>query len=516
VLPSSDLVRALLWGCLFLAACEGSDTPEELPRQSFDGGTDAGDVDAAADAQVDAQREAGPQADAGAGSDANVSDAAPGALCPSSALVPEGCVDLGGRDERLAGLCDGFDNNCDGRVDEGCPCDLGSVRPCFPGPPSRAHTGACSMGLQTCEPAGEFGALGKCVGATAPRAETCDGLDNDCNGCADDVQACVAVLKCPAAGDPRIPRGVPFGTVQLDASAFYTGTDIASVQWSIEGSPCDKLFLEIPGTSASASNGQLSFVLQGANQMRASARFTLSGIYAVTLRLVLKSGEEVGCTFPVQVAGPGLRVELCWDKTGPTSAGNPLDLDLHLARRGSTATLSSAQDFYYDTFSPPFDPAGVGLWGHPNTPNASGCLTGDPSLDLIHGMRGNCLNPRLDADNQDRTDRYVAENINLDNPRAGEQFQIAVQHTSDAAMRTRARVNVYCAGTLRGSYELDPQRAAFSDSSGNREYWHVAQIAPSVDGNGVMTDCSLVPLTPSDAPGTPLATVGPLDITWRE
>jgi hypothetical protein len=372
------------------------------------------------------------------------------------------------------------------------------------------------MGVQTCEPAGEFGALGKCVGASPPSAEICDGLDNDCNGCPDDLRACNPVLTCPAAGDPRIPRGTPFGTVQLDASAFYSGKDIASVHWSVEGSPCDRLFLEIPGSPATSSNGMLSYVLSGADQPRASVRFTLSGTYPVTLELRLKNGERVGCTFPVQVTGPGLRVELCWDKTGPTSAGQPLDLDLHLARRGSTTQLSSAQDFYYDTFSPPFDPAGVGIWGHPNTPNAAGCLTGDPSLDLIHSTRQNCLNPRLDADNQDRTDRYVAENINLDNPRPGEQFQIAVQHTSDAKQRTRARVNVYCAGKLRGSYQLDPQQTAFSDSSGNREYWHVAQIAPNVSASGVMTDCSLLPLTRDAAAGEPLVTVGPLEITWRD
>jgi Putative metal-binding motif len=518
VLSSSDLSRALLCGCLFLAACEGDGVPDELARQTWndDGADAAEDAGTELDAQSDAARDAGPQSDAAA-PDASSSDAAGASvMCPSSALVPTGCLDLPGRNEHIAGLCDGLDNNCNGTVDEGCPCELGSVRPCFVGPPGRAHTGACGMGVQTCEPAAEFGALGKCVGATAPSPEICDGLDNDCNGCSDDIDACVPVLKCPAAGDPRIPRGVPFGTIQLDASAFYGASDVASVHWSIEGSPCDKLFLGIPGSSASASNGQLSFVLQGENQVRASVRFTLSGTYPVNVRMTLKNGEEIGCTFPVQVAGPGLRVELCWDKTGPTAAGNPLDLDLHLARRGSTAQLSSAQDFFYDTFSPPFDPAGGGLWGHANTPNASGCLTGDPSLDLIHSLRGNCLNPRLDADNQDRTDRYVAENINLDNPRAGEQFQIAVQHTSDAAMQTRARVNVYCAGALRGSYELDPQRTAFSSVSGNREYWHVAQIAPSVDANGVMTDCSLLPLTAADAPGTPLVSLDSPAITWRE
>jgi hypothetical protein len=438
------------------------------------------------------------------------------ALCPAASFVAEGCLDLGGRREVSAGLCDGLDNDCNGSVDDGCPCDLGSVRPCFGGPPGRAHSGACHMGTQTCEPAGEFGALGKCLNASVPSPETCDGLDNDCNGCSDDLRACVPVLMCPTADDPRIPKAKPFGTIQLDASAFYSGSDIASVRWAVDGSPCDKLFLGIPGSPATTSNGQLSFVVSGADQLRASVRFTLSGTYPVTLKLKLKSGEEVGCTFPVNVVGPGLRVELCWDKTGPTSAGNTLDLDLHLARRGSTTSLGSKQDFFYETFSPPPNPAGLGLWSHPNTPGAAGCLTGDPSLDLIHSTRQNCLNPRLDADNQDKSDRYVAENINLDNPRAGEQFLVAVQHTSAAAMRTRARVNVYCAGSLRGSYELDPARTAFSDTTGNREYWHVAQIAPNVNASGVMTDCRLQPLHSANAATEPLVTFDAQNINWRD
>lgn len=534
---SSVVARACLAACLTLAACSDDvaalPEPSESDAQSVDAGlTDAAGIgpdaafdadqswDAESDATLDAavgSPEAQAETQADAQPEASLRDAASAsALCPAASFVPEGCVDLAGRREVSAGLCDGLDNDCNGSVDEGCPCDLGSVRPCFPGPPGRAHSGACHAGTQTCEPAGEFGALGKCVGASVPSPELCDGLDNDCNGCSDDLRACMPVLMCPAADDPRVPKGKPFGTVQLDASAFYTGSDIASVRWTVEGSPCDNLFLAIPGSPATASNGQLSYVLSGADQPRASVRFTLSGTYPVNLRLKLKSGEEVGCTFPVSVAGPGLRVELCWDKTGPTSAGNPLDLDLHLARRGSTPSLGSKQDFFYDTFSPPLNPAGVGLWGHPNTPGASGCLTGDPSLDLIHSTRKNCLNPRLDADNQDKSDRYVAENINLDNPRKGEQFLIAVQHTSVAAVRTRARVNVYCAGSLRGSYELDPTRIAFSDSPGNREYWHVAQIAPNVDASGVMTDCSLQPLHSASAATEPLVSYDSPAINWRD
>ena len=66
-------------------------------------------------------------------------------------------------------LCDGFDNDCDGTVDEGRPgddeaCDTGEL-------------GVCGIGLGVCED-GEF----TCVQTEFPSPEFCDNLDNDCDG----------------------------------------------------------------------------------------------------------------------------------------------------------------------------------------------------------------------------------------------------------------------------------------------------------------------------------------------
>jgi hypothetical protein len=85
-----------------------------------------------------------------------------------------------------AEVCDGFDNDCDGKVDEG-------VRPsCGVGLCSRYALGCSS----NCTP-GE------------PRAETCNGFDDDCDGaidngpnqalCVDGNQACVGGSCVPAA-----------------------------------------------------------------------------------------------------------------------------------------------------------------------------------------------------------------------------------------------------------------------------------------------------------------------------
>jgi MYXO-CTERM domain-containing protein len=79
-------------------------------------------------------------------------------------------------------VCDGQDNDCDGQVDE----DLDGnalTRDCYTGPGGTQDVGICHGGLETCD--SSTGTWGSCAGEQLPDTEVCDGLDNDCDGTAD-------------------------------------------------------------------------------------------------------------------------------------------------------------------------------------------------------------------------------------------------------------------------------------------------------------------------------------------
>ncbi|HEY3352447.1 MAG TPA: MopE-related protein [Polyangia bacterium] len=72
--------------------------------------------------------------------------------------------------------CNGLDDNCDGQVDEGL------TRSYYTGPAGTSGVGVCHAGVETCAQ----GAWGVTTAQVIPSLEICDGKDNDCNGTVDD------------------------------------------------------------------------------------------------------------------------------------------------------------------------------------------------------------------------------------------------------------------------------------------------------------------------------------------
>ncbi len=78
------------------------------------------------------------------------------------------CDDVGPSPE----LCNGLDDDCDGLPDN-------LTEPCG------SSVGACSPGIRRCS----AGAFGTCEGAVGPTAETCNTVDDDCDGRVDEMVA---------------------------------------------------------------------------------------------------------------------------------------------------------------------------------------------------------------------------------------------------------------------------------------------------------------------------------------
>jgi hypothetical protein len=109
-------------------------------------------------------------------------------------------------------ICDGKDNDCDGEVDESCTCVVGTTESCYTGPSGTDGVGVCSPGQKTCQKDGDDSAFGDCMNETVPTGENCtDNVDNDCDGdtdMADSACSCTIGTTRPCYTGPSGTEGV--------------------------------------------------------------------------------------------------------------------------------------------------------------------------------------------------------------------------------------------------------------------------------------------------------------------
>lgn len=142
--------------------------------------------------------------------------------------------------------CDGRDENCDGVPDDGFECVAGTTEPC--------ETSCGSTGMRTCSSACAFG---ECI---AP-AETCNEVDDDCDGRVDEGAMC-ATGTCGAAGrrssgalgDLVIPAGETW-TLDTSTGAIARAGGTIFLAASLSAPPSTTS--TNPGVEAVAQTGSL-------------------------------------------------------------------------------------------------------------------------------------------------------------------------------------------------------------------------------------------------------------------
>lgn len=448
----------------------------------------------------------------------------------------------------------GFDDDCDGLVDEGCSCPtVGATKDCYLVPASQTAGGVpvgwCatnSKGSLDCAKNGEFPHWsGQCRGAQPPYGDdacavgdfNCDGVDQ--NSKSKDCSCHGEVVTCPVDVLQTVPYPNPSALpLKVDAASWFLSASLVSGasnwKWTMRGGDCDNIaphpsfgiYNGVNGNGAPlgvqndtlGSSGKEHGMVASAPSVNSVIypAFSLSGDYVVEGEFDW-GGKHYDCSQKIQVRAPGLRTELCWSNMD--SGGNHADVDLHLGmtsgiptagafacptNRGWSGTCSSPteEDCYYadcknDTST---------TW-YAATAGASNCVGWGSNTTGT-----NCNNPRLDRDivscdrtvtNPNETDGFCgSENINVDAPGDGDKFAVGVKYFG-GSVTTNVHVNVYCNGQRALSTGYNPvtgndfPKLATSGGDSSGDMWKAALVTTHVAG-GVLT-CDVKP-TPSVTP----------------
>ena len=424
--------------------------------------------------------------DSGASDSAVTVDSGPPDLGPMNECVPscgptELCGDLG--------QGNGVDDNCNGMVDESCMCSApGLTMPCFNGPPDRRNVGACSDGVETCTGTSWSG----CQGSHGPTAETCNGLDDNCNGMVDEgLLDCSSNFVCPGTQSTT-----PLSTYELRGETIYGGA-ATNWHWTV-GCPASVPAGLCPAPSSPTSRDT-------------SVYFTASGGYRVAVSYTPAGGSAtVGCAWTVYVAGTGLRVELNWDTL---EAPHYTDVDLHLhhwTQNGTDSDFYNNDDCFYGNCTAPAYSGGVSTatWSELTSSPVTNCNTAPHGNGALWSSYGSCPNPRLDVDTNggtscdssitDPTNSHFCapENINVDVPSIGMPYRIMVNYYNSHGYSgtTLPTVNVYCGGALRGTFGVSPTVPLVNggDDGPPNDNWMVADVVFSQGTCGV--ECTIYPI----------------------
>lgn len=217
--------------------------------------------------------------------------------------------------------------SCNG-IDDNCNGRVDETCLCTPGASRACYDGAAgTMGVGLCRGGTQLcdpGGMRGPNGQRVPAAEACNGMDDDCNGRVDEIPACAL----PTVMRPGAVSGVAGTPVPLAATASAGGACL----WEVVSRPTGA---GVEGTFASPSACATTF------------SSVIVGTYTVRVTVTDAMGRHVTCMTTVTLTGRGLRVELTWSTTG--------DVDLHMLHPSAPAWFNSPNDCYYANRTPAWD-----------------------------------------------------------------------------------------------------------------------------------------------------------------
>ncbi len=105
-------------------------------------------------------------------------------------------------------ICDGFDEDCNGIIDDNCQCKPGTTENCYSSSNILLNKGICKAGTHTCRANGSWG---PCLGEVLPHRETCNRKDDDCDGKVDEDIDC----RCKVPGEKEPCYSGPLKTLNI-------------------------------------------------------------------------------------------------------------------------------------------------------------------------------------------------------------------------------------------------------------------------------------------------------------
>jgi len=217
-------------------------------------------------------------------------------------------------------LCDGGDQDCDGRPNTACTCVVNAGRSCYSGPTGTQGVGACRAGTQRCVMTASGPNWNACTGEVLPMADLCDGVDRNCDGNANTGCTCMVGATRPCYSGPAGTSGV--GVCRAGVQTCARAASGVGTTW---GAACAGEVL--PGATEICGNMRddncNGAVDEGCPTMRVCPDgYDLSTDVNNCGRCGNRCPTGEACVAGVCVGNGQLRISMTWDVMG--------DLDLHV------------------------------------------------------------------------------------------------------------------------------------------------------------------------------------------